>query len=72
MVNGPCPKKFASPHLNKCLDTVLTEQEQRLVTILEIVQVEKYVSKNTATQWLGRRPLNRQSLARAFVVKVVY
>ena len=44
MVNGPCPKKFVSPHLNKCLDTVLTEQEQRLVTILEIVQVEKYVS----------------------------
>ncbi len=24
-------------HLNECLDTLLTEQEQRLVTILEVV-----------------------------------
>ncbi len=27
------------PHLNECLDTRFTEQEQRLVTILEVVQV---------------------------------
>jgi len=60
------------PHLNECLDTLLTEQEQRLVTILEIVQVEKYVPKNAATQWLGRKPLEREALARAFVAKAVY
>ncbi|MDO8946705.1 MAG: hypothetical protein Q7U88_06035 [Desulfocapsaceae bacterium] len=37
------------PHLNECLDTRLTELEQRLVTILEVVQVEKYVPKRAAT-----------------------
>jgi hypothetical protein len=57
-------------HLNECLDTSLTEQEQRLVTILEIVQVERYVPKNA--QWLGRKPLERAALARAFVAKAVY
>src|SRR5665647_1836493 len=59
-------------HLNECLDTRLTEQEQRLVTILEVVQVEKYVLNSIATQWLGRKPLDRQAIARAFVAKAVY
>jgi hypothetical protein len=31
------------PHLNQCLKTPLTEQEERLVSILEIVQVERHV-----------------------------
>lgn len=60
------------PHLNECLDTLLTEQEQQLVIILEVVQVEKYVPKSVATQWLGRKPLDRQSIARAFIAKAVY
>jgi hypothetical protein len=60
------------PHLNKCMDTALTEQEQRLVKILEFVQVEKYVPKKAATQWLGRKSLERESLARAFVAKALY
>ncbi|KAF0188632.1 MAG: IS4 family [Desulfobulbaceae bacterium] len=59
-------------HLNECLDTRLTEQEQQLVTILEIVQVEKYVPKSAVTQWMGRKPLNRQAIARAFAAKAVY
>lgn len=51
---------------------VLTEQKQRLVTILEIVQVEKYVSKSAAaTQWMGRRPLNRQSTSKETKIRVV-
>ncbi len=29
--------------MDECFDTPMTEQEQRLVSILEIVQVEKYV-----------------------------
>jgi hypothetical protein len=41
------------PHLDECLDIPLTEQEKRLVTILEIVQVEKHVTKSASTQWLG-------------------
>ena len=33
------------PHLNECLPTPLTEQEKRLVSILEIVVVERYVPR---------------------------
>jgi hypothetical protein len=33
------------PHLNQCLKTPLTAQEERLVSILEIVQVERHVVK---------------------------
>jgi hypothetical protein len=60
------------PHLNDCLETVLTEQEQRLVMLLEFVQVERYIPKKAATQWLGRKALERESLARAFVAKTLY
>ena len=65
-------QKSLFPHLDDCLETSLTEQEQRLVSILEIVQVEKYVPKNTAGHWRGRKPLDRQAMARAFVAKAVY
>ena len=60
-------------HLNQCLATPLAEQEERLVSILEIVQVERYVSKNNARfRYPGRMPLDRQTLARAFVAKACY
>lgn len=64
-------QKSLFPHLNECFDTPLTEQEQRLVSILEIAQVEKYVSKVQMSHWLGRKPLDRQSMARAFVAKTL-
>jgi hypothetical protein len=60
------------PHLNDCLETVLTEQEQRLITLLEFVKIERYVPKKAANQWLGRKILERESLARAFIAKAVY
>ena len=65
-------QKSLFPHLNECFDTPLTEQEQRLVSILEIVQVERYVPKSAISYWRGRNPLDRQSLARAFVAKALY
>ena len=65
-------QKSLFPHLDECFDTPPTEQEKRLVSILEIVQVEKYVSNRTTYQWRGRKPLDRQSLARAFVAKTLY
>ena len=71
MVNGRIQKSLL-PHLNECFDTQPTEQEERLVSILEIVQVEKYVSNRTTYQERGRKPLDRQSLARAFVAKALY
>ena len=61
------------PHLNHCFKKPLTPQEERLVTILEIVQVEQHVPRNiTNYRWPGRKPLDRQSMARAFVAKALY
>ncbi len=60
------------PHLNECLETVLTEQEQRLVMLLEFIKVERYIPKKAANQWLGRKILEREALARAFVAKAVF
>ena len=65
-------QKSLFPHLDECFDTPLTEQEQRLVSILEIVQVEKCVSNHAMSHGRGRKPLDRQSLARAFVAKTLY
>jgi hypothetical protein len=61
------------PHLNQCFKTPLTEQEQRLVAILEIVQVERHVTPSGAFYgWRGRKPLDRKAIARAFVAKALY
>ena len=65
-------QKSLFPHLDECFNIPPTEQEKRLVSILEIVQVEKYVSNRTTYQWRRRKPLDRQSLARAFVAKTLY
>ena len=65
-------QKSLFPHLNECFDTQLTEQEQRLVSILEIIEVEKYVSGGQMNHWRGRKPLDRQAMARAFVAKTLY
>ncbi len=61
------------PHLDKCLQTPLTSQEERLVAILEIIQVEQHVPRNARRyQYPGRKPLDRQACARAFVAKTLY
>ena len=61
------------PHLDECLPTPLTEQEKRLVAILEIVEIERHVPRVvTRYRYPGRKPLDRQALARAFVAKVLY
>ena len=61
------------PHLNQCLKTPLTAQEERLVSILEFVQVERHVVKAVSRyRWPGRNAHDRQSLARAFVAKALY
>ncbi len=56
-------QKRLFPHLDECFDTPPTEQEKRLAAILEIVQVEKYISNYATYQWHDRKPLDRQSLA---------
>ncbi len=65
-------QKSLFPHLDECFDTPMTEQEKRLVSILEIVQVEKYVFSSATSHGRGRKPLDRQAMARAFVAKTLY
>jgi hypothetical protein len=61
------------PHLNQCLPTPLTEQEERLVKILEIVQVEQHVPRVLRRyRYPGRKHLDRQACAREFVAKALY
>jgi len=60
------------PRLEECWQGPLTEKEQRLVSILEIVQVEKHIPKSASRQWFGRKLKERESIARSFVAKAVY
>jgi hypothetical protein len=60
------------PRLEECWDTPLTEKEQQLVAILELVQVERFVRRTAWGQWLGRKLRERGAIARSFVAKAVY
>ena len=58
------------PRLEECGERPLTEQERQLVSILELVQIERFAGR--PAQRFGRKPWERQALARAFVGKAVY
>ena len=60
------------PKLEECWNSPLTEKEKQLVSILELVQVERFVPKSSDTQWFGRKLCERESIARSFVAKSVY
>jgi len=59
------------PHLDECMSSPLTEQEKRLVKILELVCIEKHVPNSANRQWLGRPIKEREAIARSFVAKAV-
>jgi hypothetical protein len=59
------------PKLEECWKTPLTAKEQQLVSILELVEVERFVPRSSANQWLGRKLRERESIARSFVAKAV-
>jgi transposase len=59
------------PELEESWQTPLTDKEQQLISILELVQIEKFVPRSASTQWLGRKLLYREEMARAFVAKAV-
>jgi len=48
----------------------LTEKEQKLVTTLELIRIERFTAFNRNLR--GRPPKERAAVARAFVTKVVY
>ena len=59
------------PGLEECWERPLTDKEQQLVSILELLQIEKFAG-HARPQRFGRKPWERQALARAFVGKAVY
>jgi len=58
------------PLLEECWERPLTEKERQLVSILDLVQIEKFVGR--LPRRFGRKPKERQALARALVAKAVY
>src|SRR3989339_509762 len=59
------------PRLEECWERAFTDKEQQLVSILELVQIEKFVIPSSP-QRFGRKWHDRRALARAFVAKAVY
>ena len=58
------------PGLEECWERPLTEKERQLVSILELVRIEKFASR--PSRRFGRKPWERQALARALVGQAVY
>ena len=58
------------PRLEECWERPLTDKERQLVSILEVLQIEKFAGRPAPR--FGRKPWERQVLARAFVGKAVY
>ena len=58
------------PCLEECCERPLTDKEQQLVSILELVQIEKFAGR--PSQRFGRKKRERQAIARVFVAKAVY
>ena len=69
MVNGDFATEFDSS-LEECWERPLTGKERQLVSILELVQIEKFAGR--LPRRFGRKPKERQALARALVAKAVY
>jgi hypothetical protein len=63
-------QRYLFPRLEECGERPLTEKEQQLTSILEVLQIEKFVGR--PFKRFGRKPWERQALARAFVGKAVY
>ena len=58
------------PLLEACWERPLTEKEQQLVSIFEVLQIDKFAGR--PAQRFGRKLWERQARARAFVGKEVY
>ena len=59
------------PALEENFTGVFTKKQQQLVSILEVVEIERQVQA-PIYHWMGRTPKDRQAIARAFVAKAVY
>jgi hypothetical protein len=59
------------PHFQKSLDEPLSDKQKKLISILELIEIEKYV-QSSSYQWMGRKIKDRCAIARGFVAKAVY
>ncbi len=59
------------PYVEECFNDPVTEKQKRLITVLEIMEVERYI-RSGKYQWMGRKLSDRRAISRAFVAKVVY
>lgn len=59
------------PALEESFTGTFTKKQMQLVSILEMLEIERYVG-DPIYQWMGRKPKDRQAIARAFVAKAVY
>ena len=60
------------PELEDCWKTPLTGKEQQLVSILEILEIERHIPSSARNQRMGRKMSERETIARSFVAKAVY
>jgi hypothetical protein len=58
------------PHLEEIFTDPITKKQKQLITT-EVVEVETHVT-SYLYQWMGRKPKDRQAIARAFVAKAIY
>ena len=55
------------PTLEQCCVSPLSEQEKHLVKILEIVEIERHIPRNS--QGMGRPAAERRAIGRSYVAK---
>jgi IS5 family transposase len=60
------------PQLEDCWKKPLTDKEQQLVSILEILKIERHIADTARNQRMGRKMSERETIARSFVAKAVY
>ena len=58
------------PCLEECWERLLTDKERQLVSILEVLHIEKFAGR--PCRRFGRKARERRAMARAFVGKAVY
>ena len=58
-------------HLELVFEEALLPRFCQFVRLLEIVSIEQFISSPHA-QWMGRKQLDRQNIARAFLAKAVF
>lgn len=59
------------PQFQESLSEPLNDKQKKLISVLEILEIEKYV-RPSSFQWMGRKLKDRRAIARAFVAKNVY